>query len=102
MESNPFRVRAELHVFQLHYPRRYHKTELEELCAVSSIMRQAEEAEERFARWNDGQSQRVKVEQNQVGNCLFPKVSFRPIRIEIETDKQLSIEVTISFPKWSK
>lgn len=45
---------------------KYHKTELEELCAVSSIMRQAEEAEERFARWNDGQSQRVKVEQNQV------------------------------------
>ena len=46
----------------IYFRRRYHKSDLEELAAVSSIMRQAEEAEERFARWNDGQ--RVKVEQN--------------------------------------
>ena len=49
-------------VSQHHFLLRYHKSDLEELAAVSSIMRQAEEAEERFARWNDGQ--RVKVEQN--------------------------------------
>ena len=57
-------------VSQHHFLLRYHKSDLEELAAVSSIMRQAEEAEERFARWNDGQ--RVKVEQNnQVRNRLF-------------------------------
>ena len=65
-------------------------------------MKQAEEAEERFARWNEGQ--RVKVEQNhQVRTRLFPNfISSEYVLYDLRVKCELALLTSLTILRWRR